>query len=383
MKLIGEGTYNMVYVSDSDGSVIYKIHKTPISPSYSSIPNFSLKEFLVPQYLNYEIESQFKKTGESYTLSTKTKRYDTDLHKFVISTEQSDRDLLVKNVRFIVNQIVENLLYFEKINLIHGDLKLSNILINKKTLEIKIIDFGVSMLNVGMCHRNDTIMFTDRYNPPEKFYSSVSVVYVFGCMLYELLMNVSIKFSNGKLIYRTFKDSIYYALDTDSQDLFRKIIDLSIRPIQSRTSFKKIKELLGYETVTILPHTNTVYDYPSVINVGVLKYRKIFIWNLPWKTKTHLLMTMGLFDNYHSKVGGCLHPKSSIVACIFIVNSIIDEDQPTEDACNYYSVKHIPDKQIEILEMVGYNLLYPNEFSESVATENINEIKIKLENKFT
>jgi len=65
-----------------------------------------------------------------------------DLYDFL--AENCFDPLPEKQARDIIKQIAKTLKYIHKAGFVHGDLKLENIMIEKKSLKVKLIDFGFS-----------------------------------------------------------------------------------------------------------------------------------------------------------------------------------------------------------------------------------------------
>ena len=113
----------------------------------------------------------------------------TSMHGFIKTFES--RRIPEKDVRFIFKQIVEGINYLHSNNFIHRDIKLENILIDKKNKQIKIIDFGFSV-----CVQSDKklCMFcgTPSYMAPEivskQDYNGKFVdIWALGILLYTML----------------------------------------------------------------------------------------------------------------------------------------------------------------------------------------------------
>lgn len=58
---------------------------------------------------------------------------------------QSGNKMCDKDANAIVKQIFEALEYLHSKNICHRDIKLENIIINEKTKQIKLIDFGFAV----------------------------------------------------------------------------------------------------------------------------------------------------------------------------------------------------------------------------------------------
>ena len=65
-----------------------------------------------------------------------------------------------------MSQLANTLAYLHSNNIAHRDIKLENILIDKKTLKVKLIDFGFA-LKVSGPPAHTSLIGTPCYLPPE------------------------------------------------------------------------------------------------------------------------------------------------------------------------------------------------------------------------
>ena len=106
-----------------------------------------------------------------------------DLTEYIIT----DENIAIKILKNIFNIVLE----LDSLNLVHGDLKLDNILVNKHTHEITIIDFGASF------YKDNPVPFhgTWDYLPPEFFINKNNVdiesvtIWSLGIILYGMLFD--------------------------------------------------------------------------------------------------------------------------------------------------------------------------------------------------
>lgn len=92
-------------------------------------------------------------------------------------------------IKKIFYQILNAIQQLHKNKIIHNDIKLDNILINKKTFQIKLIDFGLS--SFGQEHVDKSIYGSLPYLAPEiissKIYSIYSDIWALGIVLFTLV----------------------------------------------------------------------------------------------------------------------------------------------------------------------------------------------------
>jgi serine/threonine protein kinase len=124
---------------------------------------------------------------------------DTDLNNII----RSNQFLSNSHIRHICKQILDGLEYIHAMNIIHADIKPSNILINCRNCLIKIADFGISVsVNDYIYNKEMPIHIATRwYRAPEiikcEKYSYNIDIWSFGCVCYELVERIPL-FKDGK-----------------------------------------------------------------------------------------------------------------------------------------------------------------------------------------
>ena len=73
-----------------------------------------------------------------------TPLYDSDLRSYIRSQYPRNRRVPMEDVRILFYQIVQGTAYCHSMHVLHRDLKPQNILIDHKTKQIRIADFGLS-----------------------------------------------------------------------------------------------------------------------------------------------------------------------------------------------------------------------------------------------
>lgn len=143
-------------------------------------------------------------------------------------------------IKKIINQTYEGLNYIHKMNIIHGDIKLENIMLTKNE-DIKLIDFDLSKV----CNNYITSKVTfgsENYIAPESFdlqiYSKRSDIWSFGISLYKL---VSGKFP---YIFKPNKSCHMYMRNNFKLLNFQELDNLS--HIYDNEIISSIKKMLNF-----------------------------------------------------------------------------------------------------------------------------------------
>ena len=126
---------------------------------------------------------------------------DIDLYKYYLDNELSFEDICK-----IGYQVINGIEFFHNLNIIHADLKPENIMISKKTKDIKIIDFGSAIEDLYP-KKSEVYIQSRYYRAPEVLYGvnygKEIDIWSFGCIIYELF------FRNPLFPGKNIKDMIF------------------------------------------------------------------------------------------------------------------------------------------------------------------------------
>lgn len=148
--------------------------------------------------------------------------------------------LTMKRRKEIMLKLLEGLEYLHSFNIIHGDIKPSNILIFDRD-DVKYADFNLSRLHLFETEI-DRKLYTMTYRPPEiaeKRASLKSDIWALGCTFFEIYYGYEyFNFSRDKKFYH-LKNSLEIKREND---VFNDLIKNMIEPVEDKRFYiEKIK----------------------------------------------------------------------------------------------------------------------------------------------
>ena len=165
----------------------------------------------------------FTEKDKIYIISVK---YRKDLYEIIMEHGGKIRD--EQKVVYYVKQLLEGLNYIRSNNLIHRDIKLSNIMIDK-TNTLKIIDFGSSKYIDELY--NDTLIGTPGFFSPESIlgiYSENCDMWSVGCVIFTMLFGFNPFNPNSKLKLEKILENTMKGFDPEVKDGFGAFFPKSI-----------------------------------------------------------------------------------------------------------------------------------------------------------
>lgn len=340
---IGEGTYGTVWY-DKSSLFVYKVINKIDKLNKNEIEIATFKEITALQYLNHpNIIKLYNIINNKDTIILELEYGGISLSKWIESSSYPER---IKSLKWIVYQILHVLAYLEQNNIIHGDLKPSNILINPDNLNIKIIDWGTTSFPNSV---NTWCSCTYVFAPPEILicdnieYSNKVDIYSLGMLIRNIIYKkyddeeeykkiLKNEFNKGIEKFISFEQNID-TIDIDQefinlcQDML--IYDKSKRPgavdLLQMNTFKSFHSILENKRKSIMKKTN------EKLSVSY-KMRKILLKWL-YKACSHLNsinifpLTAWIHDQFFQKFKDITINDYQMygIACLAISNSIIND----------------------------------------------------------
>jgi len=190
MEVLGEGTYGKVQKARCRHSGQFKaLKQMKIGRSEDGVPSTAIREIAILKELAHEniveLSSVFCKPGE---LVLVFELLDSDLKKYMKSL---GGQLQPVQVRDFACQMLKGIEFCHSNRIIHRDLKPQNLLIDNKSLVLKIADFGLARAFTLPIPQYTHEVVTVWYRPLEillgsKLYSIPVDLWGVGCILAEM-----------------------------------------------------------------------------------------------------------------------------------------------------------------------------------------------------
>lgn len=221
-KIIGYGAYGIVVqANDTEKGELVAIKKLNKIEDIVDIKR-NLREIKCMRILKHDsilslkrvihIQESVKDLGEIYLI---TELMETDLHRIL----KSDQELTLDHAQYFLYYLLRALKYIHSANIVHRDVKPSNILVNADC-SIKICDFGLSrQIDSGLEDLTEYVV-TRFYRAPEimlssHMYTKSVDIWSTGCSFAEVLGR-KVLFPGGNYIKQI--DLIIKLLGTPSEE---------------------------------------------------------------------------------------------------------------------------------------------------------------------
>ncbi|KAL5988469.1 Cyclin-dependent kinase B2-1 [Asimina triloba] len=152
LEKVGEGTYGKVYKARERATgKIVALKKTRLHEDDEGVPPTTLREVSLLRMLSVDphvvrlldLKQGQNKEGNT-VLYLVFEFMDTDLKKYIRSLRDTPEKIPVKNVKILMYQLCKGVAFCHGHGVLHRDLKPHNLLMDQKTMMLKIADLGLS-----------------------------------------------------------------------------------------------------------------------------------------------------------------------------------------------------------------------------------------------
>ena len=234
-KRIGSGSYGSVYlVRNKITKEVYAMKKISVTNIKSKEKEYLISEILIQKAnkCDYIIKlvDVFFENNNIYIVSEYAENGDLD--KFIINFKKKRKNINNRTIAKLTLQLASALKYLHRNNIIHRDIKTSNVFLDKN-YNIKLGDLGIAKI-MGDRHLANTYIGTPYYMAPELYngeqYDNKCDVWSLGCILFELItlnkpfegrniMDLANKIKNNNVDYRYI-----YKYKTEYVNLLSKML---------------------------------------------------------------------------------------------------------------------------------------------------------------
>jgi len=208
IKQIGEGTYGRVYMAKNKTTEeVVALKKIRMANEKEGFPITAIREIKILKQLNHDNVVKLKeivvskKSKEDYTkgkggiyMVFEYMQY--DLTGLIEQAKRLSKPFTEQQIKCYMKQLLEGLYYCHSNNVLHRDIKGSNLLINSDG-ELKLADFGLARPYNKSSGSYTNLVITLWYRPPELLLGATQYgpevdMWSVGCILGELLARKAI-----------------------------------------------------------------------------------------------------------------------------------------------------------------------------------------------
>uniref|UniRef100_A0A803PXH0 Protein kinase domain-containing protein n=1 Tax=Cannabis sativa TaxID=3483 RepID=A0A803PXH0_CANSA len=196
LEKVGEGTYGKVYKArDKVTGKIVALKKTRLHEDEEGVPPTTLREVSILRMLSrdphivrlMDVKQGFNKEGKT-VLYLVFEYMDTDLKKFIRSFRQTTDKVPLDIVKTLMFQLCKGVAFCHGHGILHRDLKPHNLLMDRKTMMLKIADLGLARAFTVPLKKYTHEILTLWYRAPEVLlgathYSTGVDMWSVGCIL--------------------------------------------------------------------------------------------------------------------------------------------------------------------------------------------------------
>ncbi|CDO95909.1 unnamed protein product [Kluyveromyces dobzhanskii CBS 2104] len=195
---VGEGTYGKVYKAENvNTGKLIALKRLRLEQERDGFPITSIREIKLLQQLDHPNISLIKEiiVSDKNTISMGFQYMENDLSGMLMD---KTIEFSVANIKHLMKQLFVGLQYLHQQQIVHRDIKGSNLLIDNRG-NLKITDFGLAkkLTDTSSAVSNTNRVITLWYRPPELLLGATDYKYEVdcwgcGCLLVELFIGAAI-----------------------------------------------------------------------------------------------------------------------------------------------------------------------------------------------
>ncbi|KAG5009190.1 hypothetical protein JHK87_017705 [Glycine soja] len=200
LEKVGEGTYGKVYrAREKATGKIVALKKTRLHEDQDGVPPTTLREVSILRMLSrdphvvslMDVKQGQNKEGKT-VLYLVFEYMDTDLKKFIRSFDQPGQNIPPETIKSLMYQLCKGIAFCHGHGILHRDLKPHNLLMDRKTMMLKIADLGLARAYTVPIKKYTHEILTLWYRAPEVLlgathYSMAVDIWSVGCIFAELV----------------------------------------------------------------------------------------------------------------------------------------------------------------------------------------------------
>ncbi|KAL5699116.1 cyclin-dependent kinase [Ranunculus cassubicifolius] len=200
LEKVGEGTYGKVYrAREKATGKIVALKKTRLHEDEEGVPPTTLREISILRMLSrdpsvvrlLDVKQQQNKEGKT-VLYLVFEYMDTDLKKYMRSFRGTGTNIPTNTVKSLMYQLCKGVAFCHGHGVLHRDLKPHNLLMDPKTMMLKIADLGLARAFTVPMKKYTHEILTLWYRAPEVLlgathYSTPVDIWSIGCIFAELI----------------------------------------------------------------------------------------------------------------------------------------------------------------------------------------------------